>query len=41
MKPINKALRLAKKIPNGKTTTDKRKAVRAWVIAVKDMLAKG
>jgi hypothetical protein len=41
MKPINKALRLARKIPNGKATADKRKAVKAWVVAVKDMLARG
>jgi hypothetical protein len=38
MKPINKALRLAKKIPNGRRTTEKCKAVRAWVNAIRVML---
>jgi hypothetical protein len=41
MKPINRALRLARKIPNGKVTADKRRAVKAWVVAIKDMLAQG
>jgi hypothetical protein len=41
MKPITKALRLARKIPNGKVTADKRRAVKAWVVAIKDMLAQG
>jgi hypothetical protein len=41
MKPITKALRLARKIPNGKVTADKRRAVKALVVAIKDMLAQG
>jgi hypothetical protein len=41
MKPINKALRLAKKIPNGKVTAEKRKAVKTWVNAIRLMLAQG
>jgi hypothetical protein len=38
MKPITKALKLARKIPNGKKTNEKRKAVHAWVLAIKEML---
>jgi hypothetical protein len=41
MKPINKALRLARKIPNGKATAEKRKAVKAWVNAIRVMLNQG
>lgn len=40
MKPITKALRLARKIPPGKKTREKSKAVHAWVLAVKEMLKK-
>lgn len=38
MKPMTKAIRLARKIPSGKKTKEKVKAVHAWVIAVKEML---
>lgn len=41
MKPITKAVRLARKIPSGKKTAQKRKAVHAWVLAIKEMLQKG
>lgn len=39
MTKYNKAMRLARKIPSGKKTTAKCKAVHNWVLAVKDMLA--
>jgi hypothetical protein len=39
MKPINKALRLARKIPNGSKTAEKCKAVRAWVKSIRVMLS--
>ena len=38
MKPTTKAIRLAKKIPNGRKTKAKCAAVHAWVKAVKEML---
>jgi hypothetical protein len=41
MKPITKALRLARNIPNGSKTAEKCKAVRAWVNAIRLMLDKG
>lgn len=39
MKPMTKCLRLARKIPSGKKTKEKAKAVHAWAVAVKQMLA--
>lgn len=39
MKPITKALKLARKIPNGKKTSAKRKAVHRYFEAIKEMLA--
>ncbi len=39
MKPINKALRCAKKIPLAQTYKDKQKAVHNWFKAVKELLA--
>jgi hypothetical protein len=40
MKPMTKALRLARKIPAGSKTKSKCKAVHAWVAAIKEMLQK-
>ena len=41
MKPMTKAIRLARKIPSGKKTKEKAKAVHAWVLAVKEMINHG
>lgn len=41
MKPMTKAIKLAKKIPSGAKTKVKCIAVHRWVLAVKDMLDKG
>jgi len=38
MKPITKALKLAAKIPHGRKTKEKCKAVHAWHKAVIEML---
>jgi hypothetical protein len=41
MKPMTKALKLARKIPSGAKNKAKCKAVHAWVKAIKEMLANG
>jgi hypothetical protein len=38
MKPMTKALKIARKIPTGAKTKANCKGVHAWVIAVKEML---
>jgi hypothetical protein len=38
MNLLKKAKQAARKIPSGKNTAKKRKAVHAWALAVKEML---
>ena len=38
MNKASKAIRAARKIPNGQNTPAKRKAVHRWNVAVKEML---
>lgn len=38
MSPLNKAMRLARKIPSGAKSKQKSKAVHAWVMAIKEMI---
>lgn len=39
MKPMTKAMRLARKINQATSYKDKSKLVRQWVVAIKEMLA--
>jgi len=41
MSNLEKALELARKIPPGKKSKRKSKAVHAWVIAIKEMIKNG
>jgi len=41
MSNLNKALELARKIPPGKKTKRKSKAVHAWAMAIKEMVKNG